>query len=131
GRQVTVSGVALSGAVVTGTATINAASEVGNTVTITTALAHGFTAGQQVAISGVNVAGYNGVFTLLTAAGTTFTYFNPVSGLGGAGVGGNATTGATEVGNTVTIGTTAAHGLLPGQQVLVSGVAFGSPALFA
>jgi hypothetical protein len=44
------------------------------TATATTSAAHGFTAGQVIAISGADPDGYNGNKTLLTASGSTFTY---------------------------------------------------------
>jgi hypothetical protein len=67
------------------------ATESGNTVTITTTTVHGMVAGQQVTISGVAVAGYNGTFTILAApTTTTFTYTDASSGLASSG-GGTAT----------------------------------------
>jgi hypothetical protein len=65
-------------------ASITAASEVGNTVTITTSAASGFVAGETVYVSGVSVAGYNGTYTIATASGTTFTYNDSNAGLGAA-----------------------------------------------
>ncbi|MCY2986578.1 MAG: dockerin type I domain-containing protein [Planctomycetota bacterium] len=67
------------------------ASETGHTVTITTSAAHHLVVGQKVTIAGVGVAGYNGTF-LITGVpsgtgGTTFTYTNPTSDLGGSGGG--------------------------------------------
>src|SRR5205807_7806887 len=55
----------------------------------------------------VGVAAYNGTFTLLTASGTTFTYFNPNVGLAASGGGsvsaflGNALTLDNTTGNNV------------------------------
>jgi hypothetical protein len=71
---------------------IASASESGNTVTITTPGPNTITAGQQVLISGVSVAGYNGAFTVgsVNTANNTFTYTDPTSGLG-AGSFGTAT----------------------------------------
>ena len=67
------------------------ATESVNTVTITTTAAHGLVVGQQVTISGVTVAGYNGTFTILTTpTTTTFTYTDASSGLANSG-GGTAT----------------------------------------
>jgi hypothetical protein len=63
------------------------ATEAGNTVTITTTAAHGFIAGQTVAISGVGVAGYNGSFKITGVTATTFTYTDPTSGLPNSGGG--------------------------------------------
>ena len=54
---------------------ISSATESVNTVTITTTQAHGFTVGESVTITGVTLAGYNGIFTILTTpTTTTFTY---------------------------------------------------------
>src|SRR5262249_42605274 len=67
------------------------ATESGNPVTITSTLAHNFTVGQTVTISGVGVTQYNGTFTIASVpTANTFTYFNPTSGLAGSG-GGTAT----------------------------------------
>jgi Ca2+-binding RTX toxin-like protein len=67
------------------------ATEAGTTVTITTGASHGFSAGQNVKVSGVGVSGYNGTFTITgTPTPTTFTYTDATSGLAGSG-GGNAT----------------------------------------
>jgi hypothetical protein len=65
---------------------------VGNTVTITTASAHGLRAGQVVTItsfgSGGIAAGYRGTFTVASVPSpTTFTYTNPISGLPPSGGG--------------------------------------------
>jgi len=71
-------------------AVVNGATESGNTVTITAA-PPGISVGQQVAIAGVGVAGYNGTFTVVSVPSpTTFTYTNPISGLANSG-GGTAT----------------------------------------
>jgi prepilin-type N-terminal cleavage/methylation domain-containing protein len=71
------------------TAAAGGASEAaGGVVTIKTTAAHGFSAGQTVTISGVTVKGYNGAFTIMsTPTTTTFTYINPMTGLGAAGSG--------------------------------------------
>jgi trimeric autotransporter adhesin len=70
------------------------ATETGNTVTITTNTPHGLVAGQTVTVANVGVAGYNGVYTVLTVPlPTTFTYTDPNSGLAASG-GGYVTGGA-------------------------------------
>ena len=140
------------------TATTTAAGfseDVDNIVTGTTTASHNFVAGQTVTISGVTPAGYNGTFTVLTASGATFTYYNPVGSLGASTVAGLATivpgaiqnalaalptiggatasiaaspTGATQAAgpsNLVTINTAAAHGFVAGQLVTISGVGVG------
>ena len=66
------------------------ATEAGNTVTITTAVPHGFTVGQTATVSGVGVTGYNGAFKITAVTPTTFTYTDPTSGLANSG-GGTAT----------------------------------------
>ena len=64
------------------------ATESGTTVTITTTLPHGYLVGSPVLISGVGVAGYNGLFTIASIVSTTaFTYTNPTSALAGSGGG--------------------------------------------
>jgi autotransporter-associated beta strand protein len=65
----------------------NGATESGTTATITTTAAHGLTAGETVQIWGVGVAGYNGLFTVLTVTSTTFTYNPGVTGLANSGGG--------------------------------------------
>jgi autotransporter-associated beta strand protein len=64
------------------------ASESGSTVTITTKTAHGFTAGQMVQVTGVAVAGYNGLVTITSVpTPTTFTYTATQTGLAKSGGG--------------------------------------------
>ena len=64
------------------------ATETTNTVTITTTSPHGFVMGQLVAITGVGVGGYNGVFPIVSVVNpTTFTYTNPIAGLAASGNG--------------------------------------------
>ena len=63
------------------------ATEAGTTVTITTAVPHGFGIGQTVTVSGVGVAGYNGAFPITAVTATTFTYTNATSGLANSGGG--------------------------------------------
>lgn len=59
---------------------ITAASEVTNTVTITSSLNPSL--GSTVTISGVVPNGYNGSYVVLFSSPTTFTYTNPTAGLG-------------------------------------------------
>jgi len=64
------------------------ATEVGHTVTITTAAAHGYTVGEAVTIAGVAVAGYNGTFTITSVpSATTFIVNDPTGGLLNSGGG--------------------------------------------
>ncbi len=83
GGTVTVTGTGIA-------ASATGATEAGNIVTITTlsAAPHGLSVGQLVALSGIGVAGYNGVFTVATVpSATTFTYVNPAAGLAASGGG--------------------------------------------
>jgi hypothetical protein len=65
------------------------ATESGNTVTITTTAPNNFLAGQNVTISSVLVAAYNGTFPIASIVGPTmFTYTDPTSGLAASGGGG-------------------------------------------
>src|SRR6476646_6697528 len=92
------------------------ASENGFLVTITTAAAHGLSAGQSVTIAGVGIAGYNGTFPVVSVpSGTQFTYIAGASGLAASG-------GGTAASATATIQTTTAHGLVVGQLVTTSGI---------
>jgi hypothetical protein len=64
------------------------ARESGNVVTITMSAAHNLVVGQKVVIAGVGVTGYNGTWTVATTPSpTTFTYYNPISGLASSGGG--------------------------------------------
>lgn len=101
------------------------AEESGNTVTIATANQHTLQVGDTVTIAGVGVAGYNGTWTV-TAIPTSrsFQYSNPTTGLATSG-GGTVTLaapGATEIGNTVTIRTSAAHNRSVGDVVTIASV---------
>ncbi|HEX5221331.1 MAG TPA: autotransporter-associated beta strand repeat-containing protein [Verrucomicrobiae bacterium] len=90
---------------------IQAATQSGNIVTITTRAAHGFVPGMTVTIAGVTPAGYNGTFTVLgVPGGTTFTYSTDPGLAAGTSfgtveaamyIGG---TGTAVVGNSLTIG---------------------------
>src|SRR5262249_10644362 len=71
----------------TATITPTGATEVGNTVPITTTAPHNFQVGQPAVISGVTNAGYNGSFTILSVTPTTLTYPAPTAGLPASGSG--------------------------------------------
>jgi hypothetical protein len=75
-------------------ATITSTADAGGTVTVTAASNVPFSNGQTVAITGVNVAGYNGVFTISGVSGNTFQYTVSDPGLtnGSGGVAGLAAT---------------------------------------
>ena len=122
-------------------AAISSATESGTTVTITTAAAHNFAAGDVVVISGVGVSGYDGTFTIASATATTFTYtvsatklaassggtaalsqvpitFTVPTGLGNS----VAISAPRESGSAVTITTATAHHFTVGEQVVIAGV---------
>ena len=130
----TITGLAYNGTttnqIVNNFSTITTATGTGTIATVTTAAPHGYQVGQMISISGVSVAGYNGNFTITSVpTTTTFTYANATSTSATVGVVQSinaaiaaSPTGATETGNTVTLTTTAAHGLQAGQTVYISGV---------
>ena len=104
-------------AAVTISASPAGAIENGFLVTITTAAAHGLSAGQSVTIAGVPIASYNGTFPVVAAPNSTqFTYIAGASGLPASG-------GGTASSATATIQTTTPHGLVVGQLVTTTGVA--------
>jgi hypothetical protein len=72
---------------------ITAATETGSVATFTTSVAHGFTAGQAVIISGVTNNNYNGTWVILSGSGTTFTVQLAKSGLAASSGGTAATNG--------------------------------------
>src|SRR5271163_3008513 len=103
-------------AAVTIAASPTGATENGFLVTITTATAHGLSAGQSTTIAGVGVAGYDGTFPVVSIVNSMqFTYIAGASGLAASG-------GGTSASATATIQTTAAHGLAVGQLVTTSGI---------
>ena len=68
--------------------TPSGATESGNTVILTTTTAHGLSVGQSVVVAGVGVAGYNGLYSVLTTPSpTTLTYTDPNTGLAPSGGG--------------------------------------------
>src|SRR5208282_2189257 len=97
----------------------NGASQNGYLVTITTSAAHGLSVGQNVTVAGVGVAGYNGTFAVVSVPSSTqVTYIAGAAGLVNSG-------GGTSASATVTIQTSAAHGLSLGQLVTIAGVGVG------
>lgn len=54
--------------------TISSITASGTTATLTTAVAHGLTTGDQVTITGATPTAFNGVFTVTVTSATTFTY---------------------------------------------------------
>src|SRR5712671_4891192 len=93
------------------TASPNGATENGFLVTITTAAAHGLSAGQSATVAGVAVSGYNGTFPIVSVpSGTQFTYIAGATALAPSG-------GGTSASATATIQTAAAHGFVIGQLI--------------
>lgn len=56
------------------TRSVTSITRVSQTATVTTAVAHGFTTGDSITMSGANQVEYNGTFTIAGASGSTFTY---------------------------------------------------------
>ncbi len=82
----------------------------GSTVTITTTAPHAFSVGEMIVVSGVGVAGYNGTFAVTSVpTSTTFTYFNPMTGLAASGGGGVLAPSLNIVENLVLAGNGIAH----------------------
>jgi autotransporter-associated beta strand protein len=75
-------------------AAISAVTEIGSTVTVTTASAHGFQSGEFITISGITPAGYDGVFSVTVLDATHFTY-TALAGLGTATLNGAMATPVT------------------------------------
>lgn len=103
---------------------ISTASWSGNTVTITTSAAHGFAVGNQASVTGVTPNGYNGTFAVTAVPSSTqFQYslttdpFVTISGR----VNPRTVSAASWSAGTVTIDTTAAHGLTVGSSITVTG----------
>ncbi len=107
---------------------IGEASESGTTVTITTNKPNPLVAGQQVLISGVSVAGYNGTFTVATVSDSTHFTYTAASGLamtmysGQVNATGSAISSITESSTTATVTTSAPNGFTVGEQVNIAGV---------
>ncbi len=122
-----------------GTQAITSLSRVNNLVTVTTAVAHGFSTGNSITIAGSNQSEYNNNFTVTVTSPTSFTFTiaeNPLSpaGSGTATVGGvirnieaynsNPSPGVVRaVGSTtVTVTTTANHGFANTGNVTLAGI---------
>jgi hypothetical protein len=100
---------------------ITSISQSGTTVTVT-APAHGFSAGQNVTITGAGIGNYNGTYRITSVTAGKFTY-TAANGLNSAAI-----TSASQVGNTITIGTSNAlvsASFRPGQTVTIAGVGSG------
>ena len=126
--QLAASGAGVCNALVNATAV--SATEIGNTCTVTTAVAHGFVPGQTVTNSNFAIVGYNGSFVIASVPSTTtFTFVNAISGLAATGAGDcveqflATQINASASGSIVTITTANAHGLTVGQTVLITNFA--------
>jgi hypothetical protein len=62
--------------------TFSSASETGNVVTVTTTGNHNLSGGMPIELSQCSVAGYNIESVIISKTNTTFTFFDPTSGLG-------------------------------------------------
>lgn len=111
-----------------------------NVATITTAVAHNLSKGDNVFVAGVSPAGYNGLFQITGTTSTTFTYAlsNPGAntGSGGTAYAGASITAAVDITAAQSMSfdstsgtglaqatTSSAHGLQTGQTIQISGVA--------
>jgi type IV pilus assembly protein PilY1 len=103
---------------------ISTASWSANVATITTSAAHGFAVGNQASVTGVTPNGYNGTFAVTAVPSTTqFQYAlttAPFVTLSGRMNPKTVTTASWSAG-TVTIDTSAAHGLTVGTSITVTG----------
>jgi hypothetical protein len=117
-----------SGTVPTATpvALLSAASWAGGTVTATSLGPHGFASGNNVYVADVTATNYQGTYAVTATDATHFTYplaANPGTYLQGSSATLTATTSsASWAGGVVTMNTSAAHGLVPGDYVSVTGI---------
>ena len=100
-----------------------------NTATLTTAIAHGFIAGQRITVTGLNDSTYRGTYTIATVPSTTtFTYALSHANESVADVTGrvapadNMTATRSCSGNIATLTTTYPHRLIQDQSVVISSV---------
>ena len=85
-------------------------------VTATSAAAHGFTAGQDVTISGADPSGFNGTFAITsTPSATTFTFNTPTA------LAANTTAGSAASRTLTATATSTGHGLSDGDSVTIAG----------
>ncbi len=115
------------------------ASRAGGVTTVTTTVPHGLSVGDQVIVSGVTDASFNGIFTVSAApSATAFSYAQSAAPNANSGNGtaskliawgasqSIAPSGASRAGGVTTVTTLAPHGLSAGDQVIISGVADAS-----
>lgn len=111
------------------TANISTLTRAGGIATVTTTGNHGFSTGDSIAIANANPSNYNGTSTITVVNATQFTYpiteYPPTLAAGTytATLSGTpvSVSSLTRSGNTVTVNTTAAHGLLVGNTVNIAG----------
>lgn len=96
---------------------------VGDVATVTTADPHGLVTGNQVVISGVTPAAYNGTFSITVVNATTFTYEMASTPSTDATANGTdyAITSITNTGTGALVTTASAHNLYTGNIVVVAG----------
>ncbi|HYT15404.1 MAG TPA: hypothetical protein VEL80_03340 [Burkholderiales bacterium] len=128
--------------------TMSSSSSLAGTTAQATSVAHGFSSGQSVTISGATVLAYNGTFTITVLDGNTFTYALPsgqsVSAGGSVSATATVTINVTSIthpttGNstnqsTATVTTQPAHGYAAGDSVTITGAAqsaYNGPAIVA
>lgn len=94
-----------------------------NVATLTTKSTHNFTVGQTVAITGVDGT-FNGTYVITSVpSSTTFTYAKTATDVSSTVIAANLTiTNKALTSNIATLTTSAAHGLLAGQVVTITGV---------
>src|SRR6266705_1191342 len=128
--------------------TMSSSSSLAGTTAQATSVAHGFSSGQSVTISGATVLAYNGTFTITVLDGNTFTYAlaagQSVSAGGSVSATATVTINVTSIthpttGNstnqsTATVTTQPAHGYAAGDSVTITGAAqsaYNGPAIVA
>jgi hypothetical protein len=96
---------------------------VGTLATVTTAVAHGLVTGNQIVVSGVTPAAYNGTFKVTVLNATQFTYVMASTPASNATANGTAyaMTSITNTGTGALVTTAAAHNLYTGNIVVVTG----------
>jgi len=96
---------------------------VGTLATVTTAVAHGLVTGNQIVVSGVTPAAYNGTFKVTVLTATQFTYVMATTPATNATANGTAyaITSITNTGTGALVTTAAAHNLYTGNIITVTG----------
>ena len=102
---------------------VNSITNVGTLATATTNVAHGLVTGNQIVISGVTPAAYNGTFKVTVLNATQFTYVMASTPASSATANGTAyaITSITNVGTGALVTTAADHNLYTGNVIVVTG----------